>query len=80
VLARWTGRSSLPAPGPLVRWIAAGTRLLGAETARVASSTLCYGFTLDTSRAERELGFRPTDRIGLARAGDGALRVETAAI
>jgi hypothetical protein len=46
----------------------------------VPTSTLCFGFTLDTSRAERELGFRPTDRIGLARAGDGALRVETAAI
>ena len=64
------------------RWCA-GSRpaahLLGAET-RVATSTLCFGFTLDTSRAERELGFRPSDRIGLARAGDGALRVETAAI
>jgi nucleoside-diphosphate-sugar epimerase len=78
VLARWTGRPSLPAPGPAVRWIAAGARLLGADTGRVASHALCYGFTLDTSRAERELGFRPTDRIGLARAGDGALRVETA--
>ena len=79
VLARWTGRSSLPAPGPLVRWITAGAHLLGAE-ARLVSQALCYGFTLDTSRAERELGFRPSDRIGLARAGDGALRVETAAI
>jgi nucleoside-diphosphate-sugar epimerase len=79
VLARWTGRSSLPAPGPLVRWITAGAHLLGAE-ASLVSQALCYGFTLDTSRAERELGFRPSDRIGLARAGDGALRVETAAI
>ncbi len=80
VLARWTGRSSLPAPGLVVRWVTAGARLLGAEMARVPASTLCFGFTLDTARAERELGFRPTDRIGLARAGDGALRVETAAI
>ena len=80
VLARWTGRSSLPAPGPVVRWITAAAHLLGSESARVAANTLCFGFTLDTSRAERELGFRPTDRIGLARAGDGALRVETAAI
>ena len=79
MLARWTGRSSLPAPGPLVRWITAGAHLLGAE-ARLVTQALCYGFTLDTSRAERELGFRPSDRIGLARAGDGALRVETAAI
>jgi UDP-glucose 4-epimerase len=80
VLARWTGRSTLPAPGPMVRWLAAGARLLGADTTRIAANTLCFGFTLDTSRVERELGFRPTDRIGLARAGDGALRVETAAI
>ena len=69
VLARWTGRSSLPAPGPVVRWITAGAHLLGAETARVAASTLCYGFTLDTARAERELGFRPSrpDRPGPRR-------------
>ena len=79
VLARWTGRSSLPAPGALVRWLTAGAHLLGGE-ARLVTQALCYGFTLDTSRAERELGFRPSDRIGLARAGDGALRVETAAI
>jgi len=79
VLARWTGRGSLPAPGPAVRWITAAAHLLGAET-QVGTSTLCFGFTLDTSRAERELGFRPSDRIGLARAGDGSLRVETAAI
>jgi nucleoside-diphosphate-sugar epimerase len=39
---------------------------------------LRYGFTLDTSRARRELGFRPQYRIGLARAGDGGLRLETA--
>jgi nucleoside-diphosphate-sugar epimerase len=80
MLARWTGRTAIPAPGMLLRWIGAGARMLGAETTRMAPSTLCFGFTLDTSRAERELGFRPADRIGLARAGDGALRVETAAI
>ncbi len=80
MLARWTGRPSLPTPGPVMDWIAAGARLFGAEAARVTPSALRFGFTLDTSRAERELGFRPSDRIGLARAGDGALRVETAAI
>jgi nucleoside-diphosphate-sugar epimerase len=80
MLARWTGRASLPAPGPVMDWLAAGARLLGGEGARITPSALRFGFTLDTSRAERELGFRPGDRIGLARAGDGALRVETAAI
>jgi UDP-glucose 4-epimerase len=80
MLARWTGRASLPAPGPVMDWIAAGARLLGSEAVRITPSALRFGFTLDTSRAERELGFRPSDRIGLARAGDGALRVETAAL
>jgi UDP-glucose 4-epimerase len=81
VLARWTGWASIGVPGPLVRWIATGTRLLRLDTRGArAASPLHYGFTLDTSRAERALGFRPIDRIGLARAGDGALRVETAAL
>ena len=39
-----------------------------------------YGFTLDTSRAALELGFQPTHRIGLARAGDGALTLEAASV
>ena len=80
VLARWTGRASLPVPGPLLAWAATGARLMGADGFRSAieGSQLRYGFTLDTSRAERDLGFRSSYRIGLARAGDGALRIETA--
>lgn len=77
-LGRWTGRPGLPVPGPLVgaagRLLAslgAGPRLAG-DGAR-----LRYGGTLDTARAERELGFRPRHRIGLERAGDGELRLET---
>ena len=38
---------------------------------------LRYGFTLDTRRAERDLAFNASDHIGLARAGDGAMRLET---
>ena len=41
---------------------------------------LRYGFTLDTDRAADELGFRSQYRIGLARTGDGSLRLETASI
>jgi hypothetical protein len=41
---------------------------------------LRHGFTLDTTRAQRELDFRPGYRIGLARAGDGQLRIETAPV
>jgi UDP-glucose 4-epimerase len=81
-LARWTGRIAVPVPGPLMRWMSRGARLLGAEDFRFAAEGphLRYGFTLDTRRAERELGFHPRDRIGLARAGDGALHVETASL
>ena len=80
VLARWTGRRSLPVPSPLLGWLASGARLLGQEPAFASGALphLRYGFTLDTRRVERELGFRPSHRIGLARAGDGALTLETA--
>jgi nucleoside-diphosphate-sugar epimerase len=80
VLARWTGRPALPVPHPLLGWAAAGARLLGvgAEAMPFGGAALRYGFTLDTRRAERDLDFRPADRIGLAREGDGSLRLETA--
>jgi len=78
VLSRWIGRSSLAVPGPLLSWLGSGARLLGSERAALDGPHLRYGFTLDTRRAERDLGFRPSVRIGLARAGDGALRLETA--
>ena len=82
VLARWTGRSSIPIPSPLLGWIGSGARRLGREAAgnRLDVRSLRYGFTLDTSRAERDLGFRSGYRIGLASAGDGAQRLEAAPI
>jgi UDP-glucose 4-epimerase len=82
LLARWTGRPTIAVPGTLLDWAAWGARLLGREIgpANIDLPHLCYGFTLDTSRAERELGFRSTNRIGLARAGDGSLRLETASL
>ncbi len=82
VLARWTGRGSRAVPGPILRWISVSTRYTGRNPARgfVDGPHLRYGFTLDTSRARRELGFRPSDRIGLARAGDGTLQLETASV
>jgi len=57
-------------------------RVLGIESRLGASggAHLRYGFTLDTKRAAEELGFRSQYRIGLARAGDGALRLETASV
>lgn len=79
LLARWTGHVAWPLPHPLLGWAAGAARLLGAGLARPFDGPpLRYGFTLDTRRAERELGFRASDRIGLERAGDGSLRLETA--
>ncbi len=78
VLARWTGRATLPVPGSVLAWLSRGARLLGVGTRSVDASHLRYGFTLDTRRIERDLDFRPSARIGLARAGDGSLRLETA--
>jgi nucleoside-diphosphate-sugar epimerase len=82
VLARWTGHTSIPVPGPLLGMVDATERALGIESRLGAGggAHLRYGFTLDTDRAAAELGFHSQYRIGLARAGDGALRLETASV
>jgi UDP-glucose 4-epimerase len=82
VLARWTGRPSLPVPAPLLGSLSWLTRILNREAppASAGFPHLSYGFTLDTVLAETELGFRPGYRIGLARSGDGSLSLETAPI
>ncbi len=82
VLTRWTRRSSVVVPSTVLGWIGAATRRLGREMTASAldPNRLRYGFTLDTRRAERELGFRSGYRVGLARAGDGAPRLEAAPI
>ena len=77
-LARWTGRPAWPVPGPLLGWRRIPLPFRPSARGGPESRKLRYGFTLDTQRAERELGFVPNDRIGLARAGDGSLRLETA--
>jgi len=80
LLARWTGGRSWPVPGPLLSVASQVAELaLGQEwPSRIDGPHLRYGFSLDTRRAERELGFRPGYRIGLSRAADGRLRLETA--
>jgi nucleoside-diphosphate-sugar epimerase len=82
MLARWTGHWSIPLPGPLLGIVDATERMLGLDSRLGAGGgpQLRYGFTLDTDRAAAELGFRSQYRIGLARAGDGALRLETASV
>lgn len=80
VLAGWTGHRSVPVPGSMLSWLSLGARLLGYEETALKGAHLRYGFTLDTERAARELGFRPSVRIGLAQAGDGRLQVETASV
>jgi nucleoside-diphosphate-sugar epimerase len=82
LLARWTGHWSIPLPGPLLGLLDATERFIGVESRLGAGggAPLRYGFTLNTDRAAAELGFRSQYRIGLARAGDGALRLETASV
>ena len=82
VLSRWTGHRSIGVPGPLLRAASRGAELLGSGWLRISfdGPQLRHGFTLDTTRVEADLGFRPSYRIGLARAGDGKLRIETAPI
>jgi len=82
MLARWTGHRSVPVPGALLGVLDATERALGVGSHLGAGggAHLRYGFTLNTDRAAAELGFRSQYRIGLARAGDGALRLETASI
>jgi nucleoside-diphosphate-sugar epimerase len=79
LLGRWTGRPQLPVPGGLLRVVAQGLHLLGAEHRRAAvdGQHLRYGFTLETRAAQRELGWTPAYRVGLEPAGDGLLRLET---
>jgi nucleoside-diphosphate-sugar epimerase len=82
VLSRWTGHWNVGVPGPLLRSAARVAGLAGGDWLRVAldGPQLRHGFTLDTTRAWRELRFKPAYRIGLARAGDGRRRIETAPI
>jgi len=82
MLGRWTRRPSLPVPGPMLRWAAGTLRMLRREGWRslLDGPHLRFGFTLDTRRAEEQLGFRPSYRIGLARGGDGNFRLETSPI
>ena len=78
-LARWTGGGQWVVPGPLLGGVARIAQLAGAERARgqIDGAHLRFGFTLDTTKAERRLGFRPGYRVGLSRGGDGQMRLET---
>jgi len=80
VLARWTGRPTLPLPGRVIEGVSRLAQLagIGGLESALDGDHLHYGFTLDTCRAEQQLGYRPSYRIGLSRAGDGSQRIETA--
>lgn len=76
-LRRLRGGAATPVPGIVLR---AAREMLRRGGARDAAAALDppyarYGFSLDTRRAERELGFRPRSRIALSQRGDGVLRL-----
>lgn len=79
-LAEWTARGELALPGPVFSGLSRLMHFTRGERRRPAlgGDQQRYGFTLDTGRARRELGFRPVYRIGRSRDGDGKLRLETA--
>lgn len=78
VLSGWTGRWELPVPGPLLSAAFQTSRLTGGGWLRIAADArqLRHGFTLDTSKAERELGFRAVRPTGLARSSRGELPIQ----
>ena len=82
VLADWTGASTIPLPSALMGMASRVAGFFGNRSleAGLTGDHLHYGFSLDTERAMRELGYEPSYRIGLARAGDGKIRLETAPI
>ena len=82
VLGRWTRRPTVPVPGSVLRAASFAARLLREPQLRasVEGAHLRYGFSLDTRRATRDLGFRPSYRVGLGRAGDGRVQLETSPV
>jgi nucleoside-diphosphate-sugar epimerase len=78
VLVSGAGGLSLPVPGTLLRGAATAARLFGAEglSSALEGPHVRFGFSLDTRRAETQLGFRPGYRIGLGRGDDGQPRIE----
>ena len=82
VLGRWTRRPCVPVPGPLLAIASGALARLGGERlrGRFEGPHLRYGMSLDTRRAAEAFGFTPRYRVGVARAGDGAMRVEAVAI
>jgi UDP-glucose 4-epimerase len=78
LLGRCAGRPGVPLPGPLLSAAARVGALLGAAPAPLDGPHVRYGLSLDGHRALARLGFEPRYRIGLTRAGDGGLRLETA--
>jgi len=82
VLGRWTRRPCVPVPGPLLAIASGALARLGGERlrGRFDGPYLRYGMSLDTRRAAEAFDFTPRYRVGVARAGDGVMRVEAVAI
>jgi nucleoside-diphosphate-sugar epimerase len=81
VLGRWTRRPCVPIPGPLLAAASGAVARFGGERlrSRIEGPYLRYGMSLDTRRAADVLGFEPRYRVGVARGGDGVMRLEAVA-
>lgn len=79
LLTRWLRRPSAALPGGVLRSLGIAAAALGRQglRARFEGDHLRFGFTLDTGRIERELGFTPSHAVTLGRGGDGRARLET---
>jgi nucleoside-diphosphate-sugar epimerase len=82
LLAHWTGTPTIPIPGSLMGMASRMAGLIGDQSLDTGlnGAHMRFGFSLDTNRAKRELGFEPSYRIDPARAGNGKIRLETAPI
>ncbi len=82
LLARWTGVPGVPLPSALISLASRLSNILGGTqiAASAVAPHLRYGFTLDTHRARRELGFEPGYRIAPSPVEDGRIQLESAPV
>ena len=81
-LTRFSGHSSVSVPRGLLGLTSRVSGLVAGGWRRISldGPEQRFGFTLDTRCAERDLGFRPSQRIGLVRGPDGRIQIDAAPV